>query len=66
MGREGVEPYFEDEKIRAWLGQPKEEDWEGLDKDPTLMTIEEETEEIFESRTYRLRPTSARTESTCA
>jgi hypothetical protein len=51
------EPNFEDEKIRAWLRKPKHENWEGLDKDPTVMTIDEETEEIFESRTYRLRPT---------
>jgi outer membrane lipoprotein-sorting protein len=51
------EPNFEDERIRAWLRKPKDETWERLDKDPTVMTIDEETEEIFESRTYRLRPT---------
>jgi hypothetical protein len=51
------EPNFEDDKIRAWLRKPKDETWEGLDKDPAVMTIDEETEEIFESRTYRLRPT---------
>jgi hypothetical protein len=51
------EPDFEDEKMRAWLRQPKEENWEGLGEDPTVLTIDEETEEIFESRTYRLRPT---------
>ena len=51
------EPNFEDEKMRAWLRKPKDETWERLDKDPTVMTIDEETEEIFESRTYRLRPT---------
>jgi hypothetical protein len=50
-------PDFEDEKMRAWMRKPKEEDWEELGEDPTVMTIEEETEEIFESRTYRLLPT---------
>ena len=48
-------PDFEDEKMCAWLRKPREENWEGLGQDPTVMTIEEETEEIFESRTYRLR-----------
>jgi hypothetical protein len=51
------EPDFEDDKMRAWLRKPQEENWEGLGEDPTVMTIEEETEEIFESRTYHLRPT---------
>ena len=51
------EPDFEDEKMRAWLRRPKEENWEGLGEDPTVMTAEEEMEEISESRTYRLRPT---------
>jgi hypothetical protein len=32
---------FETEKIRAWLRKPKDETWEGLDKDPTVMTIDE-------------------------
>ena len=51
------EPDFEDEKMDAWVRKPEGENWEGLDADPTVMTIEEATEQIFESRTYRLRPT---------
>lgn len=54
---------FENEKIRAWLIRPsleglegKERDLEGLEKDPTVITIDEETEEIFESRAYHSRP----------
>ena len=57
------EPHFENEKIRAWLIRPtlegpegKERDLEGLEKDPTVITIDEETEEIFESRAYHFRP----------
>jgi len=57
------EPNFENEKIRAWLIRPsledpegKEPDFEGLEKDPTVMTIDEEAEEIFESRAYHFRP----------
>jgi len=57
------EPDFENEKIRAWLMRPslegrveKEPDFEGLEKDPTVITIDEETEEIFESRAYHFRP----------
>ena len=57
MSMKEREPDFEEEKMRAWLRKPKEVNWEGLGKDPTVMTIEEETEEIFESRTYRLRAT---------
>jgi len=51
------EPNFEDDRIRAWVRQPKEENWEGLGQDSTVLSINEETEEIFESRTYRFRPT---------
>jgi len=51
------EPDFEDGKMRAWLRKPQEENWEGLGEDRTVLAIDEETEEIFESRTYRLRPT---------
>jgi len=57
------EPDFENEKIRAWLIRPslegpvdKERDLGGLEKDPTVITIDEETEEIFESRAYHFRP----------
>jgi len=34
----------------------KEHDFEGLEKDPTVMTIDEEAEEIFESRAYHFGP----------
>jgi len=57
------EPDFENEKIRAWLIRPslegpegKEHDLEGLEKDSTVIAIDEETEEIFESRAYHFRP----------
>ncbi len=57
------EPDFENEKIRASLIRPplegrveREHDLEGLEKDPTVITIDEETEEIFESRAYHFKP----------
>jgi len=57
------EPNFENEKIRAWLIRPslespeeKEHDPEGFEKDRTVMIIDEEAEEIFESRAYHFRP----------
>ena len=57
------EPDFENEKIRAWLIRPssegpveKEQDFEGLEKDPTVITVDEKTEEIFGSRAYHFRP----------
>jgi len=57
------EPNFENEKIRAWLIGPslegpedKEHDPEGFEKDRTVMTIDEDAEEIFESRAYHFRP----------
>jgi hypothetical protein len=51
------EPNYEDDRMRGWLRKPKEQNREDLGEDPTIVTIDEETEEIFESRTYRLRPT---------
>jgi len=50
------EPYFEYGNTRTWLRRPDETRWEGLEEEPSLITIEEETEEIYESRTYRLKP----------
>jgi hypothetical protein len=47
------EPDFEDSKIRSWLRRPEEHDLENLDPAHTAITIDEETEEIFESRAYR-------------
>ena len=49
-------PDFEDGKIRTWLRGPEIDHWEGIENDPTVITIDEETEEIYESRTYRLKP----------
>jgi hypothetical protein len=51
------EPDFEDDRIRAWLRKPEKQDREGVDGDPTVMAVDGRTEEIFESRTYRLRLT---------
>jgi len=57
------EPDFENDKIRAWLMRPslegpaeKDHEFEGIDKDPTVISINEETEEIFESRAYHFKP----------
>jgi len=56
------EPNFENDKMRAWRIRPsledpeeKEHDFEGLEKDPTVISIDEETEEIFESRAHHFR-----------
>jgi len=49
-------PDYEDEKIRTWLRKPEDRSWDDTDRDPTMMCIDDETEELFESRTYRLRP----------
>ncbi len=44
-------PDFEDEKIRAWRATPEEQP--GLsERDPTTLSIDMATEEIFESRVY--------------
>jgi hypothetical protein len=51
------EPNVEDDTMRAWLRKPEDEEWAGLGEDPTGPAINQKTEEIFESRTYRLRPT---------
>ena len=48
------EPDFEDEKIRAWSA--KSEDQKG-EEDPTVLSLDVEKEEVFESRTYCFRPT---------
>ncbi|MCL4552755.1 MAG: hypothetical protein M1305_04285, partial [Candidatus Marsarchaeota archaeon] len=42
-------------KIRLWL--PKTEPAADLKADPTILSIESETEEIFESRVYHLQDT---------
>ena len=50
------EPDYEDGKIRAWTfgeGRREGEEFEG---DPTVMSLDVEKEEIFESRTYRFWP----------
>ena len=49
------EPDFKDEKIRPWQARSKEPHWEDMDKDPTVIAIDEETEEVFESRVYRIK-----------
>lgn len=49
------EPDFEDDKVRASQARSKEPHWEDMDKDPTVIAIDEETEEVFESRVYRIR-----------
>ena len=49
------EPDFEDEKIRLWKFQAGHEEGKEVEGDPTLLSLDVEKEEIFESRTYRLR-----------
>jgi len=51
-------PDFEDEKIRAWAAGPKDRELEKSEGDPTVMSLDVEHEEIFESRTYRFRGSS--------
>lgn len=51
------EPDFEDEKIRFWLHPLEGKQADEFKGEPTVLSIDSETEEIFESRTYRLRVT---------
>ena len=48
-------PSFEDDRIRTWTFGPGERALQGFDDDPTLMYVDVEREEVFESRTYRFR-----------
>src|SRR3990170_5324745 len=49
------EPDFEDDKIRMWRARPEggEEEFEA---DDSVLSIDAETEEIYESRIYGLNP----------
>ena len=49
------EPDYEDEKIRITQLNREKPPWPDLDKDPTVIAIDEETEEVFESRVYHPR-----------
>lgn len=51
------EPTFEDEKIRTWSFDSKDREPSPFEGDPTLMQVDVEREDIFESRTYRFQPT---------
>ena len=48
-------PSFEDDRIRTWTFGPGERAIQGFENDPTLMYVDVEREEVFESRTYRFR-----------
>lgn len=50
------EPDFEDDKIRAWTASPEDQRLEEIGRDPTMLSLDMEKEEVFESRTYRFRP----------
>ena len=50
-----AEPSFEDDKMRTWTFGPGERAIQGIENDPTLMYVDVEREEVFESRTYRFR-----------
>jgi hypothetical protein len=47
-----MNPEFEDEKIRRWREPTEGREW--LQDDPTVMSIDIKTEEVFESRAYAL------------
>lgn len=50
------EPSFEDERIRTWTYSAERGEPETFEEDPTVMHLDVEREEIFESRIYRFRP----------
>jgi len=49
-------PDFEDESIRLWRVSPEDRKADAFEKDPTVMSLDVEKEEVFESRTYRFTP----------
>ena len=49
------EPVFEDEKIRTWMAKPEDRGAEVLRGDTTILSLDVESEEIYESRTYCFR-----------
>lgn len=49
------QPDFEDDKIRAWMFGPKDRKPEKSKGDPTMLSVDVEREEIFESRIYRFQ-----------
>ena len=51
------EPTFEDNKIRTWSFAPQDRKPSQFEGDPTLMQVDVDREEIYESRTYRFQPT---------
>ena len=51
------QPSFEDDRIRAWMSEPGAREPEQFMDDPTLMHVDADREEIYESRTYRFRTT---------
>ncbi len=48
-------PDFENDKIRTWKFGPEDQEGEEIGRDPTMLSLDVEREEIFESRTYRFR-----------
>jgi len=50
-------PDYEDEKLRTWSFGSENQEPEKFEQDPTVMHLDVEREEIFESRTYCLQPT---------
>lgn len=49
------EPDFEDEKVRAWAVGPEDPGGGEFEGESTLLTLDMEREEIYESRAYRFR-----------
>ena len=46
---------FENDKIRTWKFRPEDQEGEEIGRDPTMLSLDVEHEEIFESRTYRFQ-----------
>lgn len=49
------EPDYEDPRIRAWTQSADDRDAEEYGRDPTIISLDMEKEEVYESRTYCLR-----------
>lgn len=54
---EGQRPNFEDDRITFWKHPPKGESADEIKEDPTSLSIDVDTEEVFESRVYPLQAT---------
>ena len=51
------EPTFEDDNLRTWSFDARDREPSQFEGDPTLMYVDVDHEEIYESRTYRFQAT---------